>query len=75
MPKMPRVNVREAERAIIRDGWYLAGGSGSHRQYRHAIKAGYVTIPFHVGRILDPKTLRSIIQQAGLIVDQFRDLF
>ena len=47
---------------------------GSHRQYRHPSKAGYVTIHFHTGQIIRPRTIESIIEQAGLTVDQFRAL-
>jgi len=71
---MPRVTAREAERAILRDGWFRVGGKGSHRQYRHPTKSGYVTIHFHTGEIIRPSTLESIIKQAGLTVDQFRAL-
>jgi predicted RNA binding protein YcfA (HicA-like mRNA interferase family) len=74
MPRMPRVTAREAERAILRDGWVHTGGRGSHRQYEHPTKSGVVTIHFHAGRIIKPKTLGSIIEQAGLTVDQFRAL-
>ena len=71
MPRMPRVTAREAERAIMQDGWYVESSRGSHRQSRHPNKAGRVTIAHHRGVTLDPKTLASIIAQAGLTVDQF----
>jgi len=71
MPRMPRVTAREAERAIMRDGWYVASSRGSHRQYRHPGKVGYVTIAHHRGVTLDIKTLKTIIDQAGLTVEQF----
>jgi predicted RNA binding protein YcfA (HicA-like mRNA interferase family) len=74
MPRMPRVTAREAEHAIVQDGWYLSRSRGSHRQYRHATKSGYVTIHFHTGEIIRPRTIQSIIEQAGLTVDQFRAL-
>jgi predicted RNA binding protein YcfA (HicA-like mRNA interferase family) len=71
---MPRVTAREAERAIMRDGWRHIGGSGSHRQYEHPTKAGAVTIAFHSGQIIAPGTLGNILRQASLTVDQFRAL-
>jgi hypothetical protein len=37
-------------------------------------KAGRVTIAFHRGVILDPKTIKSIIEQAGLTTEQFTGL-
>jgi predicted RNA binding protein YcfA (HicA-like mRNA interferase family) len=71
MPRLPRVTAREAERAILKDGWYAVGGSGSHRQFRHPRKGGRVTIAMHTSVILKPKAIASIIAQAGLTVDQF----
>jgi predicted RNA binding protein YcfA (HicA-like mRNA interferase family) len=75
MPKLPRVTAREAERAIMRDGWLrISGSGGSYRQYTHPTKAGRVTIAHHAGRVLDPRTLTSILRQSGLTADQFRAL-
>jgi predicted RNA binding protein YcfA (HicA-like mRNA interferase family) len=71
LPRLPRVTARQAERAIFKDGWYLEKSSGGHRQYRHAAKGGYVTIALHSGTILAPKTLKSILDQSGLSVDEF----
>ena len=74
MPKLPRVTAREAERAIMKDGWQLLRRAGSHRQYTHPTKAGRVTIAHHAGRVIKEKTLAGILSQAGLTVDQFRGL-
>jgi predicted RNA binding protein YcfA (HicA-like mRNA interferase family) len=74
MPKLPKVTAREAERAILRDGWYASSGTGSHQHYSHPTKAGRVTIARHAGQIIAPGTLLSIIRQAGLTVAQFRNL-
>jgi len=68
------VTAREAERAIMKDGWILSGGGGSHRQYTHATKPGRVTIAHHAGQILPPKTISGILKQAGLTIDRFRAL-
>ena len=40
---MPKV--REAIRIVERDGWQLDRMKGSHRQYKHPVKPGTVTIP------------------------------
>ena len=59
--------VREMIRIIERDGWYLHSQVGSHKQYRHAIKKGRVTIPDHgKNDDLDHKTVQSILKQAGI---------
>ena len=49
-----------------KDGWYLVDTRGSHRQYKHNIKAGRVTIAGKPGHDLPPGTLNSILKQAQL---------
>jgi len=60
------VKVRDAIRAVERDGWRLVNHEGSHRQFKHPLKKGRVTIAGHPSMDLDPKTQRSILKQAGL---------
>jgi len=48
------------------DGWYFLRQKGSHRQYRHLIKKGIVTIPGKLSDDLLPNTSKSILNQAGL---------
>lgn len=61
---MPKV--RDAIRLVERDGWVLDRTVGSHRQFRHSIKPGTVTIPGHESKDLPPGTWNSILKQAGL---------
>ena len=57
---------REAIRTVERDGWYLTKTRGSHRQFRHPVKPGKVTIPGQLGRELKDRIWKSILRQAGL---------
>lgn len=54
------------------DGWKLARTRGSHRQYQHPTKPGLVTVPGKPSDDLHPKTLGSILKQAGLRNDTGR---
>jgi predicted RNA binding protein YcfA (HicA-like mRNA interferase family) len=72
-PRLPRATAGEAIRALERSGFQLVRQSGSHKIYRNAT-GRRTTVPFHAGEILHPKTLRSILRDAGLTVDQFVDL-
>lgn len=56
---------REIEKIILADGWKFIRAKGSHHQYVHSTKPGIVTIPNHRGD-LDPRTIKSILKQAGL---------
>jgi predicted RNA binding protein YcfA (HicA-like mRNA interferase family) len=59
--------VREIIKVIESDGWYLARQKGSHRQYKHPIKKGTVTVAIHsLSDDLSHDTLKSILKQAGL---------
>jgi predicted RNA binding protein YcfA (HicA-like mRNA interferase family) len=60
------VKVRDLIKLIEKDGWYQVRTKGSHRQYKHATKAGLVTVPGHPRDELAPGTLNNILKQAGL---------
>ena len=51
---------------IESDGWVRTRTRGSHRQYRHPTKPGVVTVAGKPRDELHPKTLASILRQAGL---------
>jgi predicted RNA binding protein YcfA (HicA-like mRNA interferase family) len=51
---------------LNQDGWYLVATRGSHRQFKHPIKPGRVTVAGKPGDDLAPGTLNSILKQSGL---------
>lgn len=57
---------RDMIKLLKTDGWYLARARGSHRQYRHPTKPGLVTVAGHGNDDIAPRTLKSILKQAGL---------
>lgn len=62
-----RKKVREVIDLIEKDGWYLMGQKGSHKQYKHPIKHGKVTVPDHgKNEELDHFVVNSILKQAGI---------
>ncbi|MBU1670856.1 MAG: type II toxin-antitoxin system HicA family toxin [Actinobacteria bacterium] len=60
------MKVRDIIRILEKDGWFLVTTRGSHRQYKHQMKPGRVTIAGHLNDDLSPGTLDSIYKQAGL---------
>ncbi len=60
------MKVREVIKMIEKDGWYHVDTRGSHRQFKHARKAGRVTVPGKLGDELAPGTFNSVLKQAGL---------
>ena len=51
---------------LKKDGWYLAASKGSHRQFKHMLKSGRVTVAGKPSDDLAPGTLNSIFKQAKL---------
>ena len=71
--RLPRVTAAQVISVLEAIGFFLARQSGSHKIYKNA--AGRrVTVPFHSGKILHLKILKSIISDSGLTVDEFIDL-
>jgi len=58
------LKVREIIKMIETDGWYLVTTKGSHRQFKHPVKAGRITIAGHLTEDLAPGTMNSIFKQA-----------
>lgn len=61
-----RVKVRDLLIVLREDGWLLDRTRGSHRQLRHPLKAGTVTVSGAPGDDVHPKTLKSVLRQARL---------
>jgi predicted RNA binding protein YcfA (HicA-like mRNA interferase family) len=60
------MKVRDVLKRIGDDGWYQVTQKGSHRQFKHPIKHGRVTVAGHPSQEMDKGTLNSILKQAGL---------
>ena len=71
--KLPRVSAAEAVRALERAGFFLARQSGSHRIYKNA-EGRRATVPYHSGKELHPKVLKSILRDADLTTEEFLEL-
>ena len=68
--KLPRVSASDAIRALEKAGFFLARQSGSHRIYKNA-EGRRVTVPYHSGKELHPKILKSILRDADMTVEEF----
>ncbi len=69
MSKLPIISARECIRALQRAGFYVSRQKGSHIIMRRDNPYGKAVVPNH--KTLKPGTLRSIIRDAGLTVDEF----
>jgi predicted RNA binding protein YcfA (HicA-like mRNA interferase family) len=71
--KLPRISAAEVVRVLEKAGFFLARQSGSHRIFKNA-KGRRVTVPYHSGKELHPKILKSILRDADLTVNEFQEL-
>lgn len=60
------MKVRDVIKRLEEDGWYLARTKGSHRQFKHQMKLGAVTVSGKLSVDVPIGTLKSIWKQAQL---------
>jgi predicted RNA binding protein YcfA (HicA-like mRNA interferase family) len=68
--KLPRTGGKQAVEALLRRGFIIHRIRGSHYILKHSSTGCRVTVPYH-RRELAPKTLLSILRQAGISVEEF----
>jgi predicted RNA binding protein YcfA (HicA-like mRNA interferase family) len=69
MSSLPRISGRECVKALAKTDFYLKRQEGSHMILRRDNPFCQVVVPDH--KELDRGTLRAIIRQTGLSVDEF----
>jgi len=72
--KFPRVDGQQLIRALKRAGFEEVRQRGSHISLRRAADNRRVTVPIHKGRMLPIGTLRGILRDADIGLDEFRKL-
>jgi len=72
MPKLPVISGAEAVQAFERAGWYRERQRGSHVVLLRPGHLASLSVPLH--RELAPGTLRALIRNAGLTVEEFVNL-
>lgn len=75
MSRLPAVNPEACIRALEKAGFYVSRQRGSHVQMRRDEPQPARTVPVPISKKPLPRgTLRSILRQAGMTVDEFVDL-
>jgi len=70
MPKLPIIKTRELIRVLQKLGFFLHHQVGSHAQFKHP-DGRRITVPMHAGRDVNRKTLKGIIDELRLAVEEF----
>ena len=73
MPKMPRISSREAVRALERLGFEQIRQTGSHVVMKRVTEEGKIgcVVPMH--RELKIGTLKGILKQAQITIEEFTE--
>jgi len=72
MSSLPQISGRECVKALAKAGFYVKRQQGNHMILRRDDPFAQVVVPDH--KMLDRGTLRAIIRQAGLSIDEFLEL-
>ncbi len=68
MKRLPRLTAGQIIRVLEKIGFQLSRQSGSHKIFKNN-RGKRVTVPFHAGKILHPKLLKSILYDAEISID------
>jgi predicted RNA binding protein YcfA (HicA-like mRNA interferase family) len=60
------MKVRDVLVLLRQEGWRLVAVRGSHRQFKHPVRPGRVTVNGHPGDQMPKGTLASVLRQAGI---------
>ncbi len=74
MTRLPRVTDRELVRVLNRKGFSKHHQTGSHAVYKSEDGSRRVVVPVHSGQIIPPKTLKSILKDAGISTEEFEEI-
>lgn len=73
--KFPAVTDKEVIRLLRKIGFkFYRQAKGSHEVWRRITDGRHTIIPRHSGKILKRKTLKSIINDTALTVEEFQNL-
>ncbi|MGH7491163.1 MAG: type II toxin-antitoxin system HicA family toxin [bacterium] len=72
--KLPRIDCQQLIRVLERAGFKKKRQKGSHLHMWRESDKKRVTVPVHPGKDMPTGTLRSILRDAEISIDKFREL-
>jgi predicted RNA binding protein YcfA (HicA-like mRNA interferase family) len=73
MTKLPRLTAMQIIKVLEKRDFKLSRQSGSHKIYKDN-RGKRVTVPYHSGKILHPKVLKSILSDAEIATEELTQL-
>lgn len=74
MTRAPRVRGADLVRALERLGFVVDRQRGSHVHLRHRTSGARATVPIHAGREISPGLLHGVLKDAGVSLDELREV-
>ncbi|MFH1956707.1 MAG: type II toxin-antitoxin system HicA family toxin [Patescibacteria group bacterium] len=71
--ELPKITAKEIIAVLERAGFNFARQGGSHKIYKNP-EGKRVTVPFHSGKVLHPKVLKSILKDADISIANLKEL-
>ena len=69
------MKVRDVLKLIRDDGWYQVTQEGSHRQFKHPVKSGRVTVAGHPSQEMAKGTVGNILKTGGFEMKEYAAVF
>ncbi|MBI5190353.1 MAG: type II toxin-antitoxin system HicA family toxin [Nitrospirae bacterium] len=73
-PRLPRVTDKDLVRVLNRKGFALHHQTGSHAVFKSEDGKRRVVVAMHAGQVIPPKTLKAILKDAGMTVEEFEEM-
>ena len=74
MTRLSRVTSKELISVLTKKGFSKHHQVGSHATYRSEDGKRRVVVAVHSGQIIPPKTLKAILKDAGMTVEEFEEM-
>jgi len=69
MPGLPRLTAKKIIALLLKRGFVEARQTGSHKVFYHQ-DGRRTVVPFHGNKILHPKLIKSIFNEAGIEINE-----
>lgn len=72
--RQPRVTAKEIIKVLKSLGFKKIDQAGSHQKWKHPLTGKQTIVAYHSGDIIRPKTLKKILEGAGLTINDFMSI-
>ncbi|MFZ3146054.1 type II toxin-antitoxin system HicA family toxin [Methanothrix sp.] len=74
MPKLPSLTPQKVKAILEKKGFVLKRITGSHYIFAHPETKRRVTVPYHSNQDIARATLKQILEDAGIKIEELQDL-